>query len=156
MGLLPISLNLETRHLNTCITICPVWFPDFSPSASTVAVDYLWSTTLVACRDLGSLAFSLGGGGVVLSAPYMQVRKGDLLKNTLACCLSMTHFLLTRCCPPSPLMLATILSAYPLCLKWAMLVLICCLHSLDRCLMSMAPITASWGAATWLYGPSFS
>ena len=113
MGLLPISLNLETRHLNTCITICPVWFFDFSPSASTVAVVSLRSTTLVACRDLGSLAFyNLGEGGVVSSTPYKQVRTGDLL-NTLACCPSMTHFLLLgRCCPPSPLMLATNLSTY--------------------------------------------
>ena len=79
MGLLPISLNLETRHLNTCITICPVWFSGFSPSASMVAVVSLSSATLVTCQDLGSLAFYyLGEGGVVSSAPYTQFRTGDL------------------------------------------------------------------------------
>jgi len=89
MGLLPITLTLETRHLNTCITICPVWFFDFSPSASTVAVVSLRSTTLVACRDLGSLVFYyLGEGGVASSTPYMQVRTGDLLKHL---CLLSVH-----------------------------------------------------------------
>ena len=60
--------------------------------------------------------YYLGEGGVVSSAPYMQVRTGVLF-NTLACCPSMIHFLLGRCCLPSPLMLATNLSTFSSCLN---------------------------------------